>query len=130
MWPDGKMYEGEFKNDECHGKGTLYYPDGKRFEGDWKEGKKHGSGHYHWPNGQRFNVFYQDGVKKGEGYFEQDGGQTLDWLKDQYGSMLKKTKMAKDHMDFVIQKAEPIRRAKEMVKEPTLKGTTPKNRRF
>ena len=37
---NGQVYKGDFKNDECHGTGTLFYPDGKRYEGQWREGKK------------------------------------------------------------------------------------------
>ena len=48
------MYDGEFKNDDCFGKGILFYPDGKKFEGEWKDGKKHGKGFYCWPNGARY----------------------------------------------------------------------------
>jgi len=35
MWPDGSMYEGEFKKDAYHGKGRLIHNDGDIYEGDW-----------------------------------------------------------------------------------------------
>ena len=44
------MYDGEFLNDNCHGEGVIYYPDGKRFEGQWREGIKHGNGIYIYPD--------------------------------------------------------------------------------
>ena len=37
-------YEGEFKNDNITGKGTLACSDGSIYTGDFKEGKKHGQG--------------------------------------------------------------------------------------
>ena len=43
------------------GQGTLYYPDGKQYEGNWKDGKKHGTGTYIWPNGSRYFVHYNEG---------------------------------------------------------------------
>ena len=44
IWPDGKKYEGEFKEDKKHGKGTYTYKDGRIFEGEYKDGRQHGTG--------------------------------------------------------------------------------------
>ena len=38
--PDGTKYEGDFKNDNFEGKGTLFFSDGGRYEGDWKNGMR------------------------------------------------------------------------------------------
>lgn len=51
----------------------IHYPDGKKFEGSWKEGKKHGSGTYSWANGARYFVHYAEGKKQGTGTMEQTG---------------------------------------------------------
>jgi len=64
------VYEGEFKDNECHGAGVLFYTDGKKLEGVWRNGKKHGKAAYVWPNNARYNVFYIDGKKQGEGMLE------------------------------------------------------------
>ena len=53
--------------DECCGNGVLHYPDGKKYEGQWKDGKKHGQGTYSWPNGSKYFVNYIDGKKQGDG---------------------------------------------------------------
>ena len=45
-WPDGKRYEGEYRDHKKHGKGKFTWPNGKMYDGDWKEGKQHGSGQY------------------------------------------------------------------------------------
>ena len=42
-------YEGDWKDDRRHGKGTVTYaaPDGgvaEKFEGDWSDGRMHGYG--------------------------------------------------------------------------------------
>jgi len=32
-WPDGRKYEGEYKNDKKHGFGVFYWPDGRIYRG-------------------------------------------------------------------------------------------------
>ena len=34
-WPDGRKYEGEYKEDLKHGYGTYVWPGGKKYEGYW-----------------------------------------------------------------------------------------------
>jgi hypothetical protein len=75
----------------------LYYPDGKKFEGTWKEGKKHGKGFYSWPNESKFHCNYLDGVKRENG--KLDSTQvSLDELKNTYGNIQKKTTNAINNM--------------------------------
>lgn len=47
-WPDGRSYEGEYKNyfnlfsyedDKKHGTGTFIWSDGRKYIGEWKKGK-------------------------------------------------------------------------------------------
>lgn len=33
LWPDGRKYEGDYKNDVKEGYGRLEWPDGKIYEG-------------------------------------------------------------------------------------------------
>ena len=39
LWPDGRKYVGEYKDDLKHGFGTIEWPDGRKFEGMWEEGE-------------------------------------------------------------------------------------------
>lgn len=38
-WPDGKKYEGDFKDDKRHGTGEFRWKDGKIYKGPWIKGK-------------------------------------------------------------------------------------------
>ena len=39
---DGDVYKGNYKEDERHGYGEMYWKDGQLYKGDWKEGKQRG----------------------------------------------------------------------------------------
>jgi hypothetical protein len=43
-FPDGRVHEGEWKDDRQHGKGKMTFSSGRVYEGEWKEGKRHGKG--------------------------------------------------------------------------------------
>ena len=89
------MYEGEFKDDQCSGLGTLHYPDGKKYIGLWKEGKKHGKGYYEWPNGAKYHLLYNDGNKRVEMGKLDGASVSLDDLRNSYSSVAKKAANAK-----------------------------------
>ena len=92
MWPNGQVYEGDFKMDECCGVGTLFYPDGKKFKGTWKDGKKHGKGTYEWPNGAKYTVQYHEGRQQKDLNTQiENQGVNLDQLRNTYGNLAKKS---------------------------------------
>ena len=46
-WPDGRRYEGDYKDDKKDGNGVFSWNDGRKYEGQWANGKQHGEGtHY------------------------------------------------------------------------------------
>ena len=49
---DGGRYEGEFMNNQAHGKGSITFVSGAKYEGMWQMGNMHGPGTYYWPNGE------------------------------------------------------------------------------
>lgn len=61
----------------------LFYPDGKRFEGVWRDGKKHGRGVYIFPDGCMYQVIYQEGKKQNAGKVIA-GGKTIEEIKNEY----------------------------------------------
>lgn len=69
-WPDGRKYEGEYKNDLKEGYGSFWWPNGRKYEGQWLNGKQHGQGQYTSGGGQ---------VKKGE----WDQGKRLRWIEEE-----------------------------------------------
>lgn len=46
IWPDGSMYEGQWRSDKANGKGRLIHADGDVYEGDWTNDKAEGYGIY------------------------------------------------------------------------------------
>lgn len=43
-WPDGSVYEGEFRNGFEEGYGVRTYSNGDVYDGEWKDGKRNGQG--------------------------------------------------------------------------------------
>lgn len=39
VWPNGRSYEGSFKNGKREGYGTFIWNTGAKYEGEWKDGK-------------------------------------------------------------------------------------------
>lgn len=39
IWPDGKKYQGHWKNGKRHGQGTMTLPSGKVKRGQWRDGR-------------------------------------------------------------------------------------------
>ena len=68
LFPDGGYYEGEFKDDNYHGKGTLLVKDYK-YTGEFEEGKKKGKGkiEYFNPSKKIYEGSFIDDVQCGYG---------------------------------------------------------------
>ena len=71
-------YEGETKNDEPNGIGTLTYPNGHKFEGEWNDGEQHGRGTFTWSDGRKYTGMFKNGKQYGKGtYTYLDGTKHL-----------------------------------------------------
>jgi len=91
-FPDKARYEGDWKNNQAHGKGKFYHSNGDIYEGDWKHAKangfgvymaskgvkyqgeftddlQHGKGLETWPDGSWYEGSYKDGKKEGFGKY-------------------------------------------------------------
>ena len=60
-WPDGRKYDGEYKDDKKDGQGTYTWPDGKRYEGGWKDSKQHGEAVFTNTKGQSKKGVWENG---------------------------------------------------------------------
>lgn len=61
-------YRGMFKDFKMHGKGKLFYPDGKVYEGEFKYGKPDGEGIL-IKGGKTYKGKFKNGKQEGEGVF-------------------------------------------------------------
>ena len=46
-WPDGRRYEGQYKDDKKDGYGLFEWADGKKYKGYWLNGKQNGEGEFY-----------------------------------------------------------------------------------
>ena len=66
-YPDGKKYQGQFKEYEFHGKGKTVYSCGTIHEGAYIQGKAHGFGVQKWTDGAIYEGQFRDGELHGDG---------------------------------------------------------------
>ena len=85
-WIDGEAkYEGEFRNDVMHGKGSYTYPSGASYSGDWADGKYSGHGTYQWPDGSFYQGSFVANAIHGEGKFVDAAGR--EWSGSYYNNV-------------------------------------------
>ena len=68
VYQAGGRYEGQFKDDMCHGKGKMTWPNGDIYEGDWFEDFRAGKGKTVWANGVYYEGEYLKGKCHGNGF--------------------------------------------------------------
>ncbi len=49
-------FQGQWKDNKCHGKGQMDYANGDKYTGSWVEDKKTGQGVYMFDNGNRYEI--------------------------------------------------------------------------
>lgn len=75
---NGERYEGNWREDTAHGKGTLTYAGGDKYVGEWAEGKKHGTGELHYVNGDVFKGEWRNDFACGHGLLAYANGDAYD----------------------------------------------------
>lgn len=76
-----KLYEGQWRNDHYHGRGTLYYhKDGGKYEGEFDKGRRHGWGVMFYPDGTRYEGEWENGERCGQGVMWLTNGDRFEGL--------------------------------------------------
>merc|ERR1712061_137783 len=65
-WKDGRVYEGEYKEDKKDGHGVFKWLDGSHYAGQWRDGKQHGMGTTTKTSGEKRSGEWEDGHIVGE----------------------------------------------------------------
>jgi hypothetical protein len=90
-WPDGREYDGEWRDGLPHGQGSETLPDGERYTGAWAAGHRDGLGELLPAGGGLYEGEFRGGVREGRGIqFGADGVYQGDWLADRehgYGEL-------------------------------------------
>ena len=63
---EGKIYQGNFKNGNIEGVGTIFWRNGDIYQGEVKFGKMHGKGVYKFKNGKTVKAVFSMGKKLNE----------------------------------------------------------------
>lgn len=66
-WPDGQVYEGEFKEGLKHGKGSCIFSNKQKYNGYFVMGKYEGKGEFIWEDGMKYVGDFKDNKINGEG---------------------------------------------------------------
>eukprot|EP00978_Attheya_sp_CCMP212_P024211 scaffold75773_cov57-Attheya_sp.AAC.7 len=61
---DSKIFDGDWKKDQPHGKGILKFADGSTYDGGWKNGERHGRGIYLFSDGRKVKQFWHHGTRR------------------------------------------------------------------
>ena len=62
-----------------YGHGVFTWPDGRKYQGDYKDDKKDGYGLFEWPDGRKYKGYWSNGKQNGQGEFFN--AQTKTWRK-------------------------------------------------
>jgi hypothetical protein len=60
-YPDGKVYEGKWRDGKPWGYGIKNWPDGRKYEGEWADSKPVGRGKKGYPDGSYKTGIWVDG---------------------------------------------------------------------
>lgn len=70
-----ETYEGEFKDNNFHGKGVYKWSTKKTYSGEWADGKMNGEGEFTWKDGRVYKGGFKDDLKDGYGEFKWIDGR-------------------------------------------------------
>jgi hypothetical protein len=53
-WANGRVYVGQWCDDQMHGEGEETWPNGSRYRGQFQANRRHGHGVFTWPDGKKY----------------------------------------------------------------------------
>lgn len=65
----GRKYQGQWKNNNLHGRGVFSFADGRKYCGEYVDNKKHGYGTFNWPDGREYAGQWSYGAPHGMGVY-------------------------------------------------------------
>ena len=76
VYKTGRIYEGEWEQNQRHGRGYEVFGNGNTYQGNYVDGKATGKGVYTWKNGEVYDGEWQQGVKSGYGVWKGTNGES------------------------------------------------------
>jgi len=81
IYSNGDIYEGEWKDDQKHGRGTQsYWDDSGSYTGGWRNNVCHGVGIFRWPDGSKTMRDYFNGSLVTEKKLNNNDEKQMDML--------------------------------------------------
>ena len=68
-YPNGDMYNGNFYEDQRHGKGKYIWKDGRIYQGAFSNDHRCGYGIYSWPDNSIYKGEFYSGLRHGKGTY-------------------------------------------------------------
>ena len=76
----GSSYDGDWLEDQMHGKGLYVWSDGQRYDGMFRDGVKSGRGILTWPTGNKYEGQFLEDQRHGLGVLYWSDGTTYQGL--------------------------------------------------
>ena len=74
IYPDTRVYDGEWQDGKKHGQGVMIFHDGTVYEGQWQDDSMNGRGCVTWPDGRHHEGLWVDRKAHGRGVMELPDG--------------------------------------------------------
>jgi hypothetical protein len=85
FYKNGNRYEGQWQDNQKHGKGTMFYASGDVYVGTWVNGHRHGFGTYTTESGDAYEGQWVNDKREGPGlYYYRQKERIYDgeWVND------------------------------------------------